>query len=93
MDKSIPSYSSFDYSPVNVVPVIASFDSEGHIAPLYVRLCGNSCRIEKYWIKSTFVNTIQYNCQITDGETKKQLLLTYFQDESIWTIPYTEKDR
>ena len=32
------SYTSYDYAPVEIIPVIASFDSEGHIRPLYVRI-------------------------------------------------------
>ena len=34
----IVSYTSYDYKSMKVVPVIASFDTEGHIKPLYVRI-------------------------------------------------------
>lgn len=44
MGKSV-SYSSFDYKPVDIIPVIASFDSDGHIAPLYVRIEGESYKM------------------------------------------------
>lgn len=81
------SFNSHDYMPVDIVPVIASFDSEGHIAPLLVRIEGNAYRIKSFWIKKSFSNTIAFNCQIIDNDCLKPLSLTYMQDESVWTTP------
>lgn len=81
------SYNSHDYTSVEVVPVIASFDSEGRIAPLYVRIDGTAYRVKSYWIKSSFANSVSFNCQVMDGDYLKPVLLTYFQDETLWTIP------
>ena len=52
------SYTNFDYKPVDIVPVIASFSSEGRIAPLYVRIKGESYKIASYWVSSNFNNTV-----------------------------------
>lgn len=82
-----PSYTSYDYKPVTVVPVIASFDTEGHIAPLYVRIEGESYKVNSYWVKSECTNIIQYNCKIIDQECLKPILLSFYQDETVWTIP------
>ena len=81
------SYNSHDYMPVDVVPVVASFDSKGHIAPLYVRICGHIYKVDSYWIKKSFANSIAFNCMLRDGDTLKPILLTYFQDETLWTVP------
>lgn len=89
------SYTSHDYKPVTPVPVIASFDSDGHISPLYVRLEGVSYKIDTFWIKSSFANIIEFNCKVitTDEEVPDEqrrlipLLLTYYQSECVWTIP------
>ena len=81
------SYTSHDYKPVCVVPVIASFDTEGHVVPLYVRIEGESCRVNSFWIKSDCTNVIQYNCQIMNHDTIRPVQLSYYQDETIWTIP------
>lgn len=82
----VVSYYSHDYVPALSVPVIASFDSEGHIAPLYVRLEGVSCKIDSYWVKSNCVNIIQFSCQVIDHNIRKPLMLYYYQDECMWTI-------
>lgn len=42
----IVSYNSFDYKPIHTVPVIVSFDSQGHIAPLWVRINGQPYKVE-----------------------------------------------
>lgn len=81
------SYTSFDYAPVDIVPVIASFDSEGHIAPLYVRINGLSLKIESFWISSTFHNTVDFKCKVSDQGYLKPLSLSFHRDEGMWTVP------
>ena len=86
---SIPSYNSLDYKPYTAVPVIASFDTEGHIAPLYVRLNGESHKILSYWIRNNaFINTVEFSCKIEDDGFEKPLLLMYYYDEATWVIPH-----
>lgn len=81
------SYNSFDYKPIAVIPVIASFDTKGHIKPLYVRIGEKSYKIESFWIRHQFVNTTEFHCQILVDGYKKPLLLTYYQSEGVWGIP------
>lgn len=81
------SYTSFDYKPVDIVPVIASFDSEGHISPLYVRINRNSYKIASHWVRSKFHNTVDFNCTVIDGDSTKPLVLTFHREEGVWTIP------
>ena len=81
------SYTSHDYLAITHVPVIASFDSEGHIAPLYVRINQESYKIASFWIRSAFANTIEFNCKIIDGQFLKLLVLTYYKAEDVWAIP------
>ena len=82
------SYTSYDYMQTNVVPVIASFDSEGHISPLYVRVQGEPFKIHSFWIKSSGrFNLIEYNCKLLKGNRIMHLNLIYHQAENIWTIP------
>lgn len=80
------SYTSHDYQAVTAVPVIASFDSDGHISPLYVRINHESYKIASFWVRSNFANTIEFNCKIIDGEFLKPLLLTYYKAEDVWAI-------
>ena len=82
------SYTSFDYQPVDCIPVIASFDSDGHIAPLYVRINGLSLKVDSFWVKgSSFSNLITFNCKLINNNALIPLSLTYHQKECIWTMP------
>lgn len=87
----IVSYNSYDYERVKCVPVIASFDSDGHIMPLYVRINGQPFKVDSYWVKNTFTKyDFEFNCKVTDGERLIPLALTYHQAERVWTIPDRE---
>lgn len=81
------SYTSFDYQPVDMVPVIASFDTSGHITPLYVRIHGIACRIDTFWVSSHFCDIIEYNCQVDVGSTLRPIKLTYYGKENVWVVP------
>ena len=82
------SYTSYDYQPIECIPVIASFDSNGHIVPLYVRIDGLSLKVDSFWIKSSsFHNVVDFNCKLIDGEYLRPISLSYHQSECIWTIP------
>ena len=78
----------FDHQPHTIVPVIASFDSEGHIRPLYVRIKGESYKVHSSWLKPSFSMVLSFNCQVIDQGTLKPLTLEYYQRESTWIIPY-----
>ena len=82
----IISKNDYDYYPNDIVPVIASFDSEGHIAPLYVRINGESCRVKSYWVSATFRNSIDFKCKVIHGDYLKPLALTYHVQANMWTI-------
>ena len=81
------SYTSFDYVSCRKVSVIASFDSDGHIRPLYVRIGESTCKVLSSISKNEFRFGMEYNCTIADGAMKRHLLLTYHTREQLWTIP------
>ena len=83
------SYTSFDYTTTMIVPVIASFDTQGHICPLYVRLGRASYKIESYFVHSKYSNITEFRCRITDGDSLKPLELSYYSVEGMWTTPRT----
>lgn len=79
---------SFDYDPQQIVPVIASFDTDGHIKPLYVRILGDSYKIISQWTPvSNFSGITEYNCKIIVRGFARQILLKYYAREKVWTIP------
>jgi hypothetical protein len=83
---AITSYTSHDYIRTTPVPVIASFDSDGHIAPLYVRISGTSCKVHSFWVNNRFANQVEFHCQVIDHDTLRPLLLTYYKPEDVWAI-------
>ncbi len=80
------SYTSYDHSNTIIVPVIASFDTKGHICPLYVRIKGCSFKIQSSWLQSSLSCSV-FQCGILDGKAVKPLALTYHPAEKVWTIP------
>lgn len=69
------------------VSVIATFDSEGHVKPLYVRMGDVSLKVANSWISSSRFDVIEYQCQVEDGEYLKPLTLTYYTRETVWRTP------
>ncbi len=83
----IVSLNSHDYMPVDIIPVIASFNEEGQIKPLYVGIDGERYKVESYWVRRCFSNQIEFSCKLLLGETLQTLIITYYMNECIWTIP------
>ena len=69
------------------VPVIASFDTQGLVTPLYVRIGELSLKVKSSWLKPSFGDTMEFHCMVIDEDCLKPLILTYRQRESIWYIP------
>lgn len=84
------SYTSYDYKPVDIVSVIASFDADGHIKPLWVRIGCNAYRITYSWCRSKqFASILEFNCRIADGDFERPLAISYHQAECVWTIDHS----
>lgn len=72
----------------NIVSVIASFDAEGHVRPLYVRVNENSLKVYSSWLKPSFQGFLEFQCNVIENNHLKPLLLTYHKRENVWTIPH-----
>ncbi len=83
----IISRNSHDYAPVRIIPVIASFNEEGQLKPLYVGIDGERYKVHSYWIRRSFSNQIEFNCKLILGKTLQTVIITYYMNECIWTIP------
>ena len=86
MSKTI-TYHAFNLEKVTMVPVIASFDTDGNILPLYVRIHGNSLKVQSSRIHHVSPNIIEFHCRVIDYNRLKPLILSYYQSEKIWVIP------
>lgn len=79
-------YTDYSYKNPKKVSVIASFDAEGKIRPLYVRIGSESYKIATFWEKSRFINVTEFHCQIVDGDTLKPVVLTFYREDGFWGI-------
>lgn len=83
----IVSPTPYDCSNLAKVSVIASFDVQGHVKPLYVRINEESLKIHSSWEKPSFRGLMEFQCKVIDNDCLKPLTLTYHNADNIWTIP------
>jgi len=55
-----------------IVSVIASFDTKGTIAPLYIRIGEESYKVEKWYLKEKSNHNYTYRCAFRDGEYMRE---------------------
>jgi len=72
---------------LKVVSVISSFDCEGNIMPLYVRVDGESLKIYNAHRIASTIRIINFNCEVMDGDRVKPLKLSYHIEDLMWTTP------
>ena len=79
---------SYNGNPVELVSVIASYDTEGRMKPLYVRINDERYKIESCWIKPSICGDIlDYNCTLVRDDRIYKVIMTYHIRETTWTIP------
>ena len=83
----ILSYTSYDHLNLQMIPVIASFNCEGKIKPLYVGINGEQFKVESYWIRSCFTNQMEFHCKLIVNDKLCPIIITYYIKECLWTIP------
>jgi len=77
---------SYGGDPIEIIPVIASYDGEGHIKPLYARINDNRYRVESCWVKSNSMNNIDYHCKLSFASQTYVIVITYHIRECVWTV-------
>lgn len=75
----------FDQSVETVVPVIASFNTNGSIKPLYVRINDVPLQITDCWCQP-FSGYMKYHCSVLDNNHLKDITLSYFPERKFWTV-------
>lgn len=68
-----------------VVPVIASFDTEGHIVPLYVRINRKAYKLKVIYCQPINSKGIyKYHCSYNDHNFYHEIYLTYNKRLNFW---------
>lgn len=80
-----------DYSKYQPISVIAAFNREGKIMPVYIGLMdlyGNVCKIKLDGVTFTKdgIGCTTYCCLYNTNRLQKQIALTYFIDQHIWVL-------
>lgn len=78
-----------------VVPVIASFDTEGHIVPLYVRINRKAYKLKVIYSQpinsnGDSYNIYKYHCSYKDHNFYHELYLTYNKRLNFWICQEVE---
>lgn len=81
------SHTTYDFYNSKIVTAIATFDTKGHVLPLYLGIDGVSYKVHSAWEKPSFHNNLTFHCEIIDGDYKKPVIVTYHKTEDVWTIP------
>lgn len=69
-----------------LLPVIASFDAEGHAKPLFIRVGGESYKIFSCQLKKNFEGISVFVCQLDDHGKLRSIVLNFHKRETVWSI-------
>lgn len=83
----VTSATSFDCNTSEIVSVIASFDTDGHVKPLYVRINQESLKVHSSWMKPSFRGVLEFQCKVIDNDCLKLLTISYYKNENVWVTP------
>lgn len=72
---------------LQVVPVISSFDCDGNIFPLYVRINEQSLKVYNARRVDLAIRIINFNCEIMDYDRVKSIKLSYHIEDLVWSMP------
>ena len=77
---------SYNSDPIEIVPVIATYDTEGNLKPIYVRLNGTGYKVDTYLVKASMENDKDFYCTLSHNDISLRIILTYHVKETAWSI-------
>lgn len=70
-----------------LIPVIASFDSDGTMIPVYFSIEGLRIKIQKIlWHTENLIWGNQYHCQVLLSDQEETVDLFFFKTTNSWTL-------
>lgn len=82
----LPIYDSNGYRLTELVPVIATFDTEGHLRPIYVRIHGTQFKVDSSYVKHKSLSCTIFSCKVIDGDRIRILILNYYHAKQVWGV-------
>lgn len=83
---TIISHGLHDCTHIKIVSIISSFDCNGNIKPLYVRIDGESLKIYNAYLASSTFKILSFNCEVMDHSKLKPIKLFYHVNDHIWSM-------
>lgn len=84
---AIVSHGLHDCRHLQLVPVISSFDKEGNVTPLYVRINKESFKIYNSYQSNSTIQLLHFKCEVMVGDCVRPLELMYHVNEHKWSMP------
>ena len=81
------SHGLHDCTHLKIVPVISSFDKEGNINPLYVRIDGESLKIYNAYQSHSTISLLHFKCEVMVQNSVRPITLMYHVNDHKWSIP------
>lgn len=83
------SFNSFDLSNLSPVSVISSYDTEGNITLLYIRLRHEPLKVLDCLMldkPSIYNKILRFKCKVQDGDYVKELPISLYKEENLWVV-------
>lgn len=71
---------------LHLVSVIASYDCDRNIRPLYLRIGNDALKIHNSVIIEDTSTLLTFRCEVMNGDIVKIVNLTYFSNERLWAL-------
>lgn len=81
------SHGLHDCTHLKIVPVISSFDKEGKITPLYVRIDGEPLKIYNAYLSNSTFSLLHFKCEVMVKDCVHPLILMYHVNDHKWSMP------
>lgn len=82
-----------DCTHLKVVPVIATYDGNGNILPLYVRIGEESFKIYNAYVSESTYRILTFKGEVMVQDAVRPIKLSYFMNDLIWCIPKNQSPK
>lgn len=76
-----------DCTHLKVVPVIATYDGNGNILPLYVRIGEETFKIYNAYVSESNFRILTFKGEVMVQDAVRPIKLSYFINDLTWCIP------
>lgn len=84
---ALVSYGLNNSTHLVMVSVISSFDKEGNIIPLYVRIDGEPLKIYNAYLSNSTYSLLHFKCEVMSNDCVLPLMLYYHVHDHKWSMP------